>query len=185
MWIRTAGPTPAQEDVEALNTAYARHIRPTLDGLEPTLSPLAEGLFRNAGQQTYVTFHDVTSNSSSFLEPQNWERLMNQTIVKEGFGLSGSQPIEVKHCYLFRDYSGRGRKGFDVNLSILWTLDGEQLSRAVEINEARIPELGDSISYAELAQGNPGVDQLVAEVGGRIMRRVGELSNASGTGSFQ
>ena len=179
------GPTPAQEDVEALNTAYARHIRPTLDGLEPTLSPLAEGLFRNAGQQTYVTFHDVTSNSSSFLEPQNWERLMNQTIVKEGFGLSGSQPIEVKHCYLFGDYSGRGRKGFDLNLSILWTLDGERLSRAVEINGARIPEIGDSISYAELAQGNPGVDQLVAEVGGRIMRRVGELSNASGTGSFQ
>ena len=64
---------------------------------------------------------------------------MNQTIVKEGFGLSGSQPIEVKHCYLFRDYSGRGRKGFDVNLSILWTLDGEQLSRAVEINECPDP----------------------------------------------
>ena len=67
----------------------------------------------------------------------------------------------------------------------LWTLDGEHLSRAVEINEARIPELEDSISYVELAQGNPGVDQLVAEVGGRIMRRIGELSNASGTGSSQ
>ena len=172
------GAAPAQDDVAALNTAYERHIRPVLDSLEPTLNPLAEVLFRHTTQQSYVTFRDGTSNSSNLLEPQNWERLMSQTIVKGGFNLSRSRPLEVKHCYTFRDYAGAGRAGFDMNLSVQWILDGEQLSRAVELDGSNLPELEATISYAELDRGNLGFDQTAAEVGRNMVGRIRELSSS-------
>ena len=170
------GSAPDSDDVEALKIAYARYIRPTLDGLEPTLSPLAQALFRHFGQQSYVRFGSVNTNSSSLLERRHWERFVEETIIKDGFSLSGDRPLHVTHNYTFSDYIGKGRSGFDVNFSIRWRLDGERLSRSVTVNEFEVPELEVSISYAELALRATGEDQVVAEIGGRIIRKIGELA---------
>ena len=165
------GAAPAQSDVAALNTTFTKHIRPTLDALRPTLSPL-EGLFRSAHQQSYV----AGTNSSSLLEPQHWNRFVEQYIVRDGFSLNTGRPLEVKHCYNFRDYVGGGNTGFNLELSIRWRLDGEQLSREVEIDGSRLPGLDATISYAELDRGNLGFDQTAAEVGRNMVGRIRELS---------
>ena len=170
------GPAADDVDVKALDSAYAGYIRPMLDGLGPTLGPLAEALFRTSTQQSYVMIGKNSANSSSLLETRNWEHTRSQYIVGDGFQLSSTRQLELKHVYTFRDYIGRGSRGFDVVLSISWCLDGESLKQSVAIDESRIPALETTIAYEGLDVTNAAVEHTVAEVGGRIMRRVGELS---------
>lgn len=172
------GPAPDDADVSALDSAYAKYIRPTLDGLEPTLGPLADGLFRTSTQISYVGFDNSETNSSSLLEARRWEQTKAQYIVSDGFKLSDSRPLELKHVYTFRDYIGRRNAGFDVKLAISWHLDGERISRSVTIDGSPIPECGASVPYGELNNSNTGIDQTIAEIGGRIMRRIGDISAA-------
>ena len=82
----------------------------------------------------------------------------------------------MRHLYSFGSYTGKGNAGFDVQLAIVWRLDGERVTRSVAIDGSPLPELAASVPYEALAGGDRGVDSTVAEIGGRVMRRVGELS---------
>ena len=172
------GPAADDVDVKALDSAFAGYIRPMLDGLEPTLGPLAEALFRTSTQQSCVMFGKNSVNSSSLLETRNWERTRSQYIVGDGFQLSSSRQLELKHVYAFRDYTGKGSGGFDLVLSISWCLDGEFLKQSVDIDGSRIPALESTIAYEGLDVTNAAVEHTIAEVGGRIMLRIGQLSAA-------
>ena len=170
------GPTPDDADIKALDSAYARYIRTMLDGLEPTLGPLAKALFRASSRISYVIFGNNATNSSSLLEARSWERTRSQYIVSDGFKLNGARPLELKHVYAFKDFIGRGPGGFDVTLSISWLLDGERLTRSVAIDGSQIPALEFAIAYEELDDANAAVDNTIADIGGRVIRRIGELS---------
>ena len=60
-------------DLQALDWAFSRHIRPVLDGLEPTLGPLASALFRRYSQASFVRLDNAESSSSGLLEARHWE----------------------------------------------------------------------------------------------------------------
>ena len=164
------GQPPEDADVKALDIAYAKYIRPMLDGLQTTLGPLADALFRTASQISYVMFDGTETNSGSLLESRRWERTKSDHILSDGFKLSGDRILRLKHVYTLRDYTGRGNAGFNVALSIWWTLDGEWLARSVDIDGVLILELGDNIPYEELDRGHTGVDQAVAETSASVMR---------------
>ncbi len=166
------GQPPEDADVKALDTAYSRYIRPMLDGLQTTLGPLADALFRTSTQVSYVELDGTETNSGSLLEARRWERTKAEYIVSDGFKLSRERPLRLKHVYTLRDYTGRGNAGFDVALSIWWTLDGERLDRSVDIDGVLAPELGDRIAYGELDREHTAVARAVAETSGRIMRWV-------------
>ena len=133
---------PEDADVKALDIAYTRYIRPLLDGLQTTLGPLADALFRTSTQISYATFNGSETNSGSLLESRRWEQTKAEYIVSDGFKLSGDRPLRLKHIYTLQDDTGRGNAGFNVKLSIWWTLDGEWLSRSVDIDGVLKPELG-------------------------------------------
>ena len=173
------GPAPDDADLRALDRAFSRHIRPVLDGLEPTLGPLANALFRRYSQASFVRLDNAESNSSSLLEARHWETTKAKNIVSQGFRLSRSRPLELRHLYRFGNYTGKGRVGFNVELAIVWRLDGERLTRSIAIDGSPLPELAASVPYEELGIGNWAIDSTIAEIGGRIMRRIGELSAAS------
>ena len=164
------GQPPEDTDVKALDTAYARYIRPILDGLQTTLAPLADALFRTSTQISYVTFDDTETNSSSLLESRWWERTKAEHIVSDGFKLSEDRPLLLKHIYTLRDYTGRGNAGFNAVLSIWWTLDGEWLTRSVDIDGVLAPELGARIAYGDMNREHTGIDQAVAETSASVMR---------------
>lgn len=172
------GPAPDDADAKSLDAAYMRHIRPMVDGLASALSPVASGLFRASDQISYVRFDNNETNSSSLLEAQHWEKTKRQYIISQGFKLSGSRPLELKHLYTFRDYTGNGHAGFNVALAVSWRLDGERMLRLVHIDGAPVPECGATVPYEKLNDNNWDVDQTVAEIAGRLIRRVGELSAA-------
>ena len=170
------GPAPDDADIRALDSTYARFIRPVLDELEPTLGPLASGLFRSSSGSSYVAFGGKKYVQGSVLDSHSWEQTKSRYIVSEGFKLSRTKPLELKHVYTFRDYSGKGGQGFDVALSIAWLLDGELLTRSVAIDGSHIPSLEVTVAYEELDGANAAVDQMIAEIGGRVIRRISELS---------
>ena len=170
------GPAPDDADIRALDSTYARFIRPVLDELEPTLGPLASGLFRSSSGSSYVAFGEKKYVQGSVLDSHSWEQTKSRYIVSEGFKLSRTKPLELKHVYTFRDYSGKGGQGFDVALSIAWLLDGELLTRSVAIDGSHIPSLEVTVAYEELDGANAAVDQMIAEIGGRVIRRISELS---------
>ena len=132
------GPVPDDADLRALDSAYTKHIRPVLDGLGPTLGPLADALFRGSSQVSFVRFDNVETNSSSLLEARRWELTKAQHIVSQGFQLSRSRPLELRHVYKFENYTGRGNAGFNVELTIWWHLDGERVTRSVAIDGSLI-----------------------------------------------
>ena len=173
------GPAPDNADLRALDSAYGNHIRPMLDGLEPTLRPLAEALFRGFNHISFVRFDNLETNSGSLLEAGHWELTKTRHIVSPSFQLSASRQLELRHVYRFRNYTGRGKAGFDLDLTIRWYLDGERLIRVVGIDDSPISELAARVPYEELNDGSWAIDATIAEIGGRIMRRVGELSAAS------
>lgn len=164
------GRAPEDADVGALDIAYTRYIRPMLDGLQTTLGPLADALFRTATQISYLTFDGGETNSSSLLETRHWERTKAEYIVSDGFKLSGDRPLLLKHIYTLRDYTGKGNAGFNVALAVWWTLDGESLSRSVDVDGVRIPELGARIAYEDLDREHTAIAQAVADISGHIMR---------------
>ena len=166
------GPAPDDADIRALDSTYARFIRPVLDELEPTLGPLASGLFRSSSGSSYVAFGEKKYVQGSVLDSHSWEQTKSRYIVSEGFKLSRTKPLELKHVYTFRDYSGKGGQGFDVALSIAWLLDGELLTRSVAIDGSHIPSLEVTVAYEELDGANAAVDQMIAEIGGRVIRRI-------------
>ena len=164
------GQPPEDADVKALDTAYSRYIRPMLDGLQTTLGPLADALFRTSTQISYVELDGTETNSGFLLEARRWERTKAEYIVSDGFKLSRERPLRLKHVHTLRDYTGRGNAGFDVALSIWWTLDGERLDRSVDIDGVLAPELGTRIAYGDLDREHTGVDQAVAATSASVMR---------------
>ena len=172
------GPAPDDADLLALDRAFSGHIRPVLDGLEPTLGPLANALFRRYSQVSFVGLDNAESNSSSLLETRHWETTKARHIVSQGFRLSRSRPLELRHLYRFGNYTGKGNAGFNLDLAIVWRLDGERVTRSIAIDGSPLPELAASVPYERLGDGNWAIDSTVAETGGRVMRRIGELSAA-------
>ena len=169
------GLAPDDADVRALDSAYTGYIRPTLDGLESALGPLAT-LFRTVGRFSSVKLDNSATNSSSLLETHHWEQTKSQFIVADGFRLSSSRPLDLRHTYRFMNYIGKGHCGFNVEFSILWRLDGARLLWPVAIDNRPITELEAIVTYEQLGYKIPAVDQTVAKIAGHIMRRIGELS---------
>ena len=164
------GQAPEDADLRALDIAYTRYIRPMLDGLQITLGPLANALFRTATQISYLTFDGNETNSSTLLEARHWERTKAEHIVSDGFRLSSDRPLLLKHIYTLRDYTGKRSAGFDVTLAIWWTLDGEWLSRSIDVDGVPMPELAVRIAYEDLGREQTAVAQAVADTSGLVMR---------------
>ena len=171
-WVQASG----QDDVEALMIVHERHIHPTLGRLDSELRGLRTGRFSSFRQSVNVMHGGVISSDNGLLTARRWKTLMERHFAPGGSALS-STPLQVQHWFILSDpTAGRGWDQFGVTLSVLWRLDGEQLSRTVEVDGSRIQALEASIGHADLSSTDPGVDQLVAEVRGRIIRRIGELS---------
>ena len=168
---------PDRVDVPALITAYQRHIGPTLDGLEAALGEWSAGVFRGFRETSHVILGGEVISSSYYLGPGEWERCAEKAVAED------RTPLEVENWYTFLDYIGQDGAGLAIALHVHWRLDRAGVSRTVEIRGSRGPELESQMSWAELVHRNPEVPRLVAEIPRRIMRRVGELTAVSGTGS--
>ncbi len=170
------GPAPVDLDKMTLDTVYRAHIRPTLEGIESTIKPLGEGLFRALTQVSYVS---LGGEEKDFVEPfrtGDWEATKRDHILSDGFRLSNDRPLRLRHDYCFNGYTGIGRHGFDLILSVEWTLGSERLSRHVKIGRSPVPQLDADFDYSELEARSAEADHAVAEITGRVLMRIDALS---------
>ncbi len=170
-------PAADEFDVVNLDSVFHSHIRPTLDGLETTIRLLGGELFRIVYSSLSIRFGQKGGiNIGGFLETGNWERTKKQYIVKHGFKLSDDLPLELTHTYRFNDYMGSGGNGFNLIVSIGWTLGAKNFSRFGTLDESPIAELDATINYSELHTRSADVDRTVAEVTRHILKRINTLS---------
>ena len=171
------GPQPDDSDVETLDAVYRTHIRPMLDGLESTIRPIADELFRTVftnfsiavGQRSWVS-------SGDFLDAKGWDRMKEEYIVTQGFKLSDDRPLKLKYDCGFKGYTGVGSNEFSLDLSVGWDLGGQGVSRYVTIDGKPIPQLDGSVIYSELDAQPSNVDYLIAEITQQIMMRIETLA---------
>ncbi len=170
------GAAPEGTDIKTLDTVYRTHIRPMLDRLESDFRSHIENLFRVSNQISYVKLGQNESNSSELLKAGSWKRTKNQYIVSRGFKLTDSRPVELRHHYTFRDYTGTGDAVFNLVLVITWRLGGESVSRSVTLNGLPIPQLGIHITYTDLDAQGADTDHTIAEIGKLMMAQINALS---------
>ena len=171
------GSTPSEADIETLDAVYQMHIRPTLDALETSCRPLVGELFRTVNSSFSVEHSGRGVQIGGFLESGQWERTKQQYFVQRGFTLSDSRSIELTHHYRFDNYTGKGRKDFNVVISVRWQLGAESFTRDVAINDTQVSSLGTRISYFELYKRSAEVDQTVAGVSQGVLQEMERLSN--------
>ena len=171
-----SGPYPVDLDVKTLDTVYRAHIRPTLDGLESTFRPLGEGLFNDYVQISNVNLGYDETNSSDLFTPGNWELTKQEYVVKQEFKLSDDRPLKLRHEYRFNGYTGIGRGGFDLVLSVEWTLGSKRVSRNVAIGGTTVPQLDADVDYSDLDTWRNEIDHAVAEITGRLIMRIDAMS---------
>ena len=163
-------------DVRRLDTSYGAQIRPTLDRVESTLKPLGEGLFRALTQISYVSLGGEQKDSVEPFRTGTWETTKREHILSDDFRLSNDRPLKLGHDYRFEGYTGTGRNGFDLVLSIEWVFGSERLSRRVTIGGIPAPQLDADVGYSDLEERRTEIDHAVAEITGRVLMRIDDLS---------
>ena len=175
---RNKGPAPDEADVRALDLAFTRSIRPVLDELDTELNQISE-LFRRVVSLSYVSMDGSESNSSELLKAHYWPQTKTG-IVADGFKLSSTRSLEIRHTYKFETYTGNTARGFSVEFSMLWRLDGAKLTQSATIDLDPIAELESSVGYQQLGNRTVDVSLAVAVASRHIRQRIGELSTVSG-----
>ncbi|MCY4521935.1 MAG: ATP-binding protein [Caldilineaceae bacterium] len=175
---RNKGPAPDEADVGALDLTFTRSIRPVLDALDTELDQISE-LFRRVVSISYVSMDGGESNSSELLKAHYWPQTKTG-IVADGFKLSSTRSLGIRHTYTFETYTGGTARGFSVAFSVLWRLDGAKLTQSATIDLGPIPELETRVDYPQLGNRTVDVDLTAAVVVRRIRQRIGELSSGSG-----
>ena len=179
------GPNPPKGAVDILDTVYHRHIRSTLDALEPSLAHHVAQLFRSWHQSSFVVFGEYNVNSSSLLETGRWEQTKTDHIVKRGFRLSDQRPLEITCRYTFGNYAGSGNGDFSLVASVTWSLGAGSVTRKVVIGDVSISKLNTRIPYSELSSRSARIDQMVAGILTGIMKHIESRSGPSEVSNFK
>ena len=98
------------------------------------------------------------------LEPSHWNRTKEELIVAPGFSLDDAKPVELKHEFRFEGYTGKGKRPFDLTLSVAWKLGGDAFQREIAVDDETKPDLRVSGRYADLGSRSVNVDRMCADV---------------------
>ncbi len=157
------GPAPVASAVNVLDTVFRMEIRPTIDGLERSLKTL-EPLFRQTWTTAHVTVGGRGVQGGHLLEASHWNGTKEEWIVAPGFSLDDAKPVELKHEFQFAAYTGKGKRPFDLRLSVVWKIGGDEFQREIAVDDEPKPDLRISGRYADLGSRSANVDRMCADV---------------------
>ena len=171
---RTRAKAPKASDVELLDAVFHRWIRPTLDRAETALEPL-RNLFHSTGwhSTTMVGRHGVQHGSHvNVFHRQHWKRTKQSHIVSPGFHITDEIPVELRHEYRLRRYTGRGARVFSLALLLAWKLDGKGVRFVAEIDGKPIVPAECRVRYSELSACSLEVDRTVDAISQAMMAEI-------------
>ena len=173
-----AVPVGSATDIDLLDTAYGKHIRPTVEALRGALEDLAT-LFQQRGEVSYVAFRSLETNSSDLLTPASWEGTKRDLIVGPGFEFSNERPLRIGHTYRWSGYQ-HGAANFDLVVSCTWTFEADGVSRTLAIDDEPLDDLhADRFGYPELTTRSPRVDRVCAIVLGQVRNEIERRTEGS------
>ena len=173
------GPAADDADLKALDWVFSRHIRPVLDGLEPTLGPLASALFsplqpslvRASGQRGKRLGRLAASPALGDDESQIYRLAGPPAEPLQAAGIEA--PLQVRE--LHRKRKRRIRRGTRHRVAPRRrTADPVDCHRWYTATRP-----GGQCALRGTRQRQWDSDSTVAEVAGSLMRRIGERSAAS------
>ena len=164
---------PPAPDVNVLDSVYNTHILPVISELEIPVERDTAKLFDSLLRSSSVTVgSEGEFTRKDLLKETNWERTKKEHIVRPGFRINNVRKLRLAHTYHFNGYTGKGKAGFDLYLSVVWTLDSEGFSREIIIDNAPVPNLGDRVEYSELNERSAKVSYTVGGICRKIMDEI-------------
>ena len=163
---KRTSPAPVASTESVLDNVFRMEVRPILDGLERS-SKVVAPLFHRTWTTAGVTVEGRGEvDRSNLLEARHWKRTKDKWIVGPGFALDDAKPIELKQDFSFQEYTGKGKRPFNLTLSIVWRLGGDGFRREIAVGdgEEREPDFLVMRRYADLDRHTASVDQVCADV---------------------
>lgn len=167
-----AAPPPSETDTDLLDAAYAKHIRPMVEGLRSALGEVA-ALFRKTTEISFIEFRGNETNSSGLLTPDGWERTKRDHIVGPGFEFTDNRPLRIIHRFYLSGYNLHGAGDFGLAVSCCWTFEADGMSRTLAIDEKPLESPGlDLIIYTELGSCSARIDRACANLLNHIRNEI-------------
>ncbi len=169
-------PPPPQTDIDRLDSVYRQSVRPTLDALDSSLAERVAPLFRFFLGKSFVKIGAIDFNSEGLLETGNWARTKKTFIEKPGFSLSNERPLRISHRYSFEIYDGPGNGGFDISVTLAWSLEAEGFTRMATVNEEPVRKIDGRVRYPDLEARSARIDSAVSAIGNSVKEEIEKLS---------
>lgn len=169
---RHRGNAPSVSDIEVLDGIVDRWIRPALHGVKEALDPIRELFQANSWQSFARVSGSGGVQGPDVLESNQWEQTKKNYIVGPGFRLTDEQRLELGAVSRWRHYTGLGGKGFSLELSLTWNLDGEGASFTAKIDDKTIASSAQRVGYAELEERDAEVDHTINIVSKALLKRI-------------
>ena len=161
-------PPPSISEIDILDNAYSRHIRPVLDELIRTLERYeVNKLFREVRPVSFIEFPKSKPSFNRLTNDEIWEQIKNDYIFKQGSKLSEKIPFHINQQIVFHHYSNSY-----FTLTLKWLFNNEGLIRSVVFNTTPIPELSSYITYSELNSHSPKVDHTCSGILSIIIKHI-------------
>ena len=173
---RAPGP-PAASDVEALDTLFRLHVRPTIDALEQRCKGIGETLFGSYSTQSFASAGQGGLQGGSVLDIRQWDETKSTVFLRGRLEPSDERPAVLKHKFRFRNYIGAGSRGFEIRVELSWTMKTDGVDRAVSINESELDQLSLFTTYGQLSDNSPDVNLVTAEVLGAVIDNINSHSS--------
>ncbi len=158
-------PSPSETDIEILDNVYSKYIRPTLEEVERSLEQHKVALlFHSVESSSYLNSGFGYNSSRKLLKAGIWEETKNRYILKRGFELSAGRPLVLGHNFTFTGPINTGDLDHSCEITLVWFLDNESVSRRVDIAGAPVQKLSDRIPYSELSTRSAKVDSICSGI---------------------
>ena len=105
-------------------------------------------------------------------DPRNWESKKQERIVKPGFYLDDERQVELGKEFRFYNYTGSGKRDFNIMLSIAWKLSQDRFSLVVAIDGKQLVDLGGTTPYSEVDVRDTEVDRTVDKICKAMMNEI-------------
>lgn len=145
-------------DVERLDKVFHLWIRPILEEVEEALEPL-QRLFARTYWGSHIRIAEARPvfPAGNVFSEQNWEQTKQSYIVTPGFRLSNDRMLELRVGLTLTAFAGRG-SAFSMQLRMTWTLSGEDVEFAADIDGVSIGGCDRRVLYSGLDVVDPAGD---------------------------
>ena len=162
---RKKGPAPSGPDVDLLDRVFYGYVKPTQEKLDGLCERQGSQLFRSHHPRKYVRPRSHVEISGDVFETSRWKEIWEEHLGRPGSPrLSDKSRITLGAEYSFGEYVGTGSQGFDLDLSVMWTLGRDEVSFEAAIDKNPLPAIGYRIPYSELDSRTAEVDQTVEAI---------------------